>query len=154
MVISETWLSEPEVLTDRIPNLISPKCGMGFRQVLEELEEKNIESEPNLECTGSAEAKLGGRLPSPSSPSSSQKHMSEEVFQREMSLIQRARIHCASIDTTVFSGESSMRNFLDMWKCHQCNTTYLKATTPCCLSPSCHNHTQCRLCVNVNVRRN
>jgi hypothetical protein len=154
MVISETWLSEPEVLTNRIPNLTSPKCGMGFRQVLEELDEKIIESEPNLECTGSAEAKLGGRLPSPSSPSSSQKHMSEEVFQREMSLIQRARIHCASIDTTILSGESSMRNFLDMWKCHKCNTTYLKATTFACLSPSCANHIQCSLCVNVSVRRN
>jgi hypothetical protein len=149
MVLSETWLSEPEVLTNRIPNLTSPKCGMGFRQVLEELGEKNIEWEPNLECTGSAESKLGGRLPSPSSPSSSQKHMSEEVVRHEMSLIQRARIHCASIDTTVLSGESSTQNFLDMWKCHLCNTPYLKAITPYCLSPSCQHHTRCSLCSEI-----
>jgi hypothetical protein len=149
MVISETGLSEPEVLANRIPNLTSPKCGMGFRQVLEESEEKNIESEPNLECTGPAKSKLGGRLPSRSSRSSSQRHKSKEVFRQEMSLIQRARVHCALIDTTVPGGKSSMRKIHDSWKCHICNETYLKATTPCCLSLSCCCHTQCSLCADV-----
>jgi hypothetical protein len=41
----------------------------------------------------------------------------------------------------------------DMWKCHMCNITYLKATTLICFTPSCENHTQCSLCTNVARNR-
>lgn len=41
----------------------------------------------------------------------------------------------------------------DMWKCHLCNVTYLKATTLICLTPSCKNHTQCSFCTDVAKNR-